>query len=136
MRRATTPKSLRLSADELARFARLQRYVPEATSESALLKLAALRGLALLEAEVAGAGGGVPPGMTEEEVASVILPRILTVVTWLARRGRLPMLGPAPAARPELAPDAEEHPALAAIDPTAAADLDGLGGDLLGAWPD
>ncbi len=138
MRAATTPKSLRLSADDIERFARIQRYYPEAGSESELIKLAAIRGLSLMEAEVAGSGGGLPKGMTEEDLASVILPRILTVLTWLSRLGRLPHLfaAPIPASNAVTDDRKEADNALDEIDPNAADDIGGLGGDFLGDWPE
>lgn len=134
----TSVKSVRLLPQEVERFARLKRFYPEAASESDMIKLATVRGLALLEAEVVASGGGVSKGMTEEDLASVILPRILPALTWLARMGRLPHLlaAPIPASKAVTDDRKEADNALDEIDPNAADDIGGLGGDFLGDWPE
>lgn len=134
----TFVKSVRLQPSEVARFARLKRFFPEAASESDLIKLATVRGLALLEAEVAASGGGLPQGVAEDDLAAVILPRILPALTWLVRLGRLPYLfagAPLPVVGHQTDRTGQSD-ALDPIDLRAAADIDGLGGDFLGDWPE
>jgi len=137
---ATTSKGVRLTPRELERVQRLRAFYPEAASESDLLKLATVRGLMLMEAEVTASGGGLPAGMTEDDLAAVILPRILVAVTWLARLGRLPLvLASASAITPSNAVTTDsigEHDQLETLDLTAADDIGGLGGDFLGDWPE
>lgn len=134
----TSVKSVRLLPQEVERFARLKRFYPEAASESDMIKLATVRGLALLEAEVAASGGGVSKGMTEEDLAAVILPRILPALTWLARMGRIPHLFATPItdSNAVICDRNEADTALDEIDPSAADDIGGLGGDVLGDWPE
>ena len=139
---ATTSKGVRLTPRELERVHRLRAFYPEAASESDLLKLATVRGLMLMEAEVTASGGGLPAGMTEDDLAAVILPRILVAVTWLARLGRLPLLVASANARAITSSNAVttdsigEHDQLETMDLTAADDIGGLGGDFLGDWPE
>jgi hypothetical protein len=123
----TTVKGIRLTAQEVRRAGRLRAFFPEAGEEADFNKLVYLRGLVLLEAEVAGAGGGLPPGQTEESLSTIILPRILSVLGLLGRVGKLPQVYPLvpPTERTETAGANEGE---LTIDPSAADDVAGLGG--------
>lgn len=130
---ATTTKGVRLTPKELERVNRLRAFYPEASSESELIKLATVRGLLLLEAEVAASGGGISTGMTEGDLASVILPRILPALTWLSRLGRLPHLLAAPITHSNSVTGDRIEPEDAhdELDLSAAGDIGELGGDFL-----
>ncbi|WP_322489378.1 hypothetical protein [Chloroflexus sp.] len=134
---ATSPKNVRYSAADLARLDRLRQFYPEAANEADMIRLATQRGMVLMEAEVAAAGGGLPKGMTEDMLASVILPRILSALTWLAQQGRLPHVFVAPITSPNtvtsdrLEHSEDEHESLDKLDLGAINDIDQLGGDFL-----
>jgi len=139
---ATAPKSVRYSADELARLGRLRRFYPEADNEADMIRFATQRGLVLMEAEVAAVGGGMPKGMTEDDLASIILPRILAALTWLSRLGRLPFLVSGSGMQSNtvtsdsIGLQTPDHEPLDELDLSAADDIGGLGGDFLGDWPE
>lgn len=123
----TMVKGLRLTPAELRRASRLRPFFPEAGTEADFTRLIYLRGLLLLEAEVAGAGGGAPPGQREADLAAIVLPRILAALQLLERAGRLPHpAGGPPPTTPGASAQGEtvEPP----IDPQAADDVSGLGG--------
>lgn len=134
---ATSPKNVRYSATDLARLDRLRQFYPEAANEADMIRLATQRGMVLMEAEVAAAGGGLPKGMTEDMLASVILPRILSALTWLARQGRLPHLFAAPVVSSNSVTDdrlereTSDQDPLDELDLGAISDIDQLGGDFL-----
>lgn len=136
--RTSAPKSVRFGLEELRRLERLRRFFPEATNEADLIRIAFQRGLILMEAEVAGAGGGVADGLTEEQLAVIALPRMFSALNWLGRLGYLPHLAMAPpmSAPTRIADSVEPNVDTLAFDPAAADDIGGLGGDFLGAWDD
>lgn len=127
---ATTTKGIRLAPSELARVQYLRASYPETTTEAELIKLATVRGLMLLESEVAASGGGLPTGVTEADLASVILPRILPTVLWLARMGRLDLAGVTSSVPSRHTPDRrDDEPG--DLDLGAAQDISDLGSDFL-----
>lgn len=130
----TTTKGIRLTPAELHRAARLRDFFPEVGEEAELHKLVFLRGLLLLEAEVAGAGGGTPPGISEAELGTIVLPRILAVLQLLGRLGKIPpLLGAGDWSPPSLEQrlDAPLEQVDGAIDATAAQDIERIGSDFL-----
>lgn len=133
----TSPKTVRYAQGELVRLDRLRQFYPEAANEADMIRLATQRGLVLMEAEVAASGGGLPKGMTEEMLASVILPRILSAVTWLARQGRFPQLFMTPVSHSDnvtgdrIEPPGNPEDTLDELDISAANDISDLGGDVL-----
>ncbi len=149
----TTSKGVRLTPHELERLNRLRPFFPEAATEAEMIRFATQRGLALMEAEVAASGGGMPSGIREEDLATIILPRIIVTVLWLTRIGRLDGVAPAPVSGGTIdattidattidattidadAPQETEEEAFV-IDPSAAGDIDALGGEFLGGWPE
>lgn len=88
----TTVKGVRLTPQELKRAERVRGFYPEATEEAAFTRLVYLRGLLLIEAEVAAAGGGLPPGHSAASLAALAMPRVLPALQLLAAQGVLPGL--------------------------------------------
>lgn len=122
---------LRITSQDEAFLAVVRPFFPEAASESELAYRLWRRGLELALAEVASIGAALPPGTTEEALASLVAQRLLLTLPLLRRTGRLAMLEleaspltvrkPAPVARPN--PQAAE-----AIDVSASDAISGLGG--------
>src|SRR5262245_48411461 len=89
---STTPKTARLTEDELGFLQRLLPHFPEYRSESQFLHDASLLGLWVLA--VAARRPGLSPfgGYDPADLAALIQPRILAVIDFLAEQGRLPVL--------------------------------------------
>jgi hypothetical protein len=122
-----TPKSIRLGAEDLARSQALLAALSQYGSESELLAEATRRGLMLLEVEAWTSGldvEGVRPIPLAMRLSTALLPAFEFLVRWSA----LPaLLRIAPATDTPPPPPA----APAAIVPSAAHDLAGLGSGFL-----
>lgn len=116
----TEPKTIRLTATEVARAQRLASLHPAAASESDLLRTIFLRGLLLEEAGLA-AIGEVPPGVGEAQIAAGVLAPVLAALQLLTRMGVMAQ-ALMPAGVMEMpAPPSE------VLDPAAAEAVSGLG---------
>jgi hypothetical protein len=89
---ATTTKSARLSADEVAFLQALLQHFPEYRSESHLLHNATMLGLWILAVSARRPGLAPFGGYEAADLAALIGPRILVAIDFLAEQGRLPAL--------------------------------------------
>ncbi len=100
---------------------------PEVDSEGELAHRLWRRGLELTLAEVAGLGVTMPPGTTDEQLATLVAQRLLLCLPLLQRTGKVALLG-IESAPPVLAMPTSPPDGLADIDTAAARTIAGMGG--------
>lgn len=120
---------LRISPQDEALLAAVRPFFPEAGSEGELAYRLWRRGLELSVAELVGLGVALPPGTSEELIASLVAQRLLLCVPLLRRAGMLPLLGLAapPPAEPSTVARTQAAPEADVIDAGAADAVTGLG---------
>jgi hypothetical protein len=119
---------LRVSRQDEALLAVVRPFFPEADSEGELAYRLWRRGLELALAEAVGLGAQLPPGVTEQHLATLAAQRLLLSVPLLRQTGVLALLGSIDSAAtlssatPIIAPDPDD------INTRAADTISSLGG--------
>lgn len=120
---------LRITPQDEALLDAVRPLFPEVDSEGELAYRLWRRGLELTLTELAGLGSALPPGQSEETLATLAAQRLLLCLPLLRRTGKLALLGldaPAPAAPLAVLKSAAS---VETIDDEAAAAVAGLGGN-------
>ena len=120
--------ALRVPPDDERLLAAVQPYLPDADSASELAYRLWRRGLELTLAELAGLGVALPPGLTDDYLATASAQRLLVLLPLLRRTGKLALLG---LEQPEAATTSLVSPAVppeSTIDASAAVIIATMGG--------
>jgi hypothetical protein len=123
---------LRVNQQDEALLAVVRPYLSDASSEGDVAYRLWRRGLEVTLAEVASMGVALPPGSSEELIASLVAQRLLLCLPLLRRTGRLALLGFEGAVSTALSSPMGGEPlatTTAEVDESAADAVAGLGGN-------